>query len=88
MPTLVKADCIYQIGLLHIASVQCGLDGELHDREYCLKCKDKVKLKEIDKSDCIHKYQKRIGDESFSFCGEPMGDRCVEEDICRYCTAY
>lgn len=40
------------------------------------------------KADCIYKYQKRIGDESFSFCGEPMGDRCVEGDICRYCTAY
>lgn len=52
MPTLVKADCIYQIGLLYIAPVQCGLDGELHDREYCSKCKDRIKLE--DKKDNGH----------------------------------
>jgi hypothetical protein len=51
MPTLVKADCIYQMGLLYIAPIQCGLDGELHDREYCSNCKDKIKLEDKKNND-------------------------------------
>lgn len=74
MPTLVKADCIYQIGLLHIAPIQCGLDGQLHDREYCLKCKDKVSLT------CKHLILKNnepnICNLTKELCAEEEGEKC------------
>jgi hypothetical protein len=80
-------ECIYQGGIPDCGVVECGLDKRILDTEFCSTCKDKVKPK-TDRSDCIHRYEKSIGDESWSFCGEPMEDRCVEGDICDYCDAY
>lgn len=36
------------------------------------------------KEECIHKYQKGMGDESWDYCD--LEDTCVEGDYCKYCT--
>ena len=83
-------ECIYQGGIPDCGVVECGLDKAILRTSECSTCKDKVRPKAVspDRSDCIHRYEKSIGDESFSFCGEPMEDRCVEGDICDYCMEY
>jgi hypothetical protein len=46
MHTLVKPDCVYQEGFLHIAKTRCLLKDEIIDSKECETCKDKIKPKE------------------------------------------
>jgi hypothetical protein len=46
MTNRIELDCIYQVGLPHIAPIECSLDRQIYDREHCLNCKDRIKPKE------------------------------------------
>lgn len=63
----------------------CKVTKDLCAEEEGEKCP--YKFEHQDRSDCIHRHEKNIGDEGFSFCNLD-DDMCVEGDICQYCTEY